>query len=139
MNGIESRLNFISDLIIENRGDTKGIEDMIQTIEMELVQLSDRWITGRKLSAKSKLSWLEDKFKAQNSPNNSNSPNNLPSSPEELKKELEVVLEEIKRGRDNPNSVVSHELFAQAYKGNRLGRPVIGYQEVVETDNLVRW
>ena len=31
----------------------------------------------------------------------------------ELKKELEVVLEEIKRGLDNPNSLLSYSLFAQ--------------------------
>lgn len=52
--------------------------------------------------------------------------------PIELKKELEVVIEEIKRGRDNPNSIVSYSLFSQAFKGTRLERPVIGYQKIVE-------
>src|SRR5690606_16758090 len=50
----------------------------------------------------------------------------------ELKKELEVVLEEIKRGRDSPNSLISYSLFSQAFKGTRMARPVIGYQEIVE-------
>lgn len=51
---------------------------------------------------------------------------------EELKKELEVVLEEIRRGRDNPNAVVSHNLFSLFYRNTPLERPVIGHQQVVE-------
>lgn len=50
----------------------------------------------------------------------------------ELKSELEVVCEEIRRSRDNPNSVVSHNLFSSFYQGTRLERPVIGYQSIVE-------
>lgn len=50
----------------------------------------------------------------------------------ELKKELEVVIEEIRRGRDNPNSVVSHNLFSLFYQNTPLARPVIGHQNVVE-------
>lgn len=50
----------------------------------------------------------------------------------ELKSELEVVIEEIRRSRDNPNAVVSHNLFSLFYKGTRLERPVIGYQPIVE-------
>jgi len=60
----------------------------------------------------------------------------------ELTKELEVVLEEIKRGEDSPNAVISHSLFAQTYQGNRLERPVIGYRKVVEKferDSLMRF
>lgn len=51
---------------------------------------------------------------------------------EELKKELEVIIEEIKRSKDNPNSVVSHNLFSLFYEGTRMAKPVIGYQNIVE-------
>ncbi|MES2616015.1 MAG: pitrilysin family protein [Bdellovibrionota bacterium] len=51
---------------------------------------------------------------------------------DELKKELEVIREEIKRGRDNPNSVLSHNLFSTFYEGTRYGRPIIGFENVVE-------
>ena len=50
---------------------------------------------------------------------------------DELKKELEVIREEIKRGRDNPNSVLSHNLFSAFYKGTRFARPIIGYENIV--------
>ncbi|RDB36045.1 MAG: insulinase family protein [Spirobacillus cienkowskii] len=51
---------------------------------------------------------------------------------EELKKELEVIIEEIKRSRDNPNAVVSHNLFSLFYNGTRMASPVIGYQDIVQ-------
>lgn len=51
---------------------------------------------------------------------------------EELKKELEVILEEIKRSRDNPNAVLSHNMFSIFYNGTRMAKPVIGYQPIVE-------
>ncbi len=60
----------------------------------------------------------------------------------ELTKELEVVLEEIKRGQDSPNSLISYSLFEQNYPGSRLQRPVIGYREIVETfkhESLMRF
>jgi zinc protease len=54
---------------------------------------------------------------------------------EELCRELEVVIEEIRRGRDNPSSRLSHSLFAHTYDGHPMARPVIGYEEVVSTFN----
>lgn len=51
---------------------------------------------------------------------------------QELERELEVVLEEIRRGRDNPSSIVSKIQFEQFYKGTRLARPVIGFEETVK-------
>ncbi|APJ03818.1 M16 family metallopeptidase [Silvanigrella aquatica] len=51
---------------------------------------------------------------------------------EELTRELEVIIEEIKRYRDNPNAVVSHNLFALFYEGTRMANPVIGFEEVVQ-------
>lgn len=51
---------------------------------------------------------------------------------EELAKELEVIIEEIKRSRDNPNAVLSHNMFSIFYQGTKMARPVIGHQAVVE-------
>lgn len=51
---------------------------------------------------------------------------------EELEKELEVIIEEIKRSRDNPNAVLSHNMFSIFYQGTRMARPVIGFQPIVE-------
>ncbi|MEY4066788.1 MAG: hypothetical protein RIR26_2996, partial [Pseudomonadota bacterium] len=54
---------------------------------------------------------------------------------EELSRELEVVIEEIRRGRDNPSARVSKALFARIFEGHPKARPVIGYEEVVKTFN----
>jgi zinc protease len=51
---------------------------------------------------------------------------------QELARELEVIREEIRRGRDNPTRVVSQNLFSRIYSGTRLARPVIGFEEIVE-------
>ncbi len=51
----------------------------------------------------------------------------------ELSKELEVIKEEIKRGEDNPNSVVSKNLFSEFYRESRLARPIIGFENVVQS------
>jgi zinc protease len=53
----------------------------------------------------------------------------------ELNRELEVVIEEIRRGRDNPSARLSHTLFSKLYEGHPQGRPVIGYEEVVKQFN----
>lgn len=62
--------------------------------------------------------------------------------PEELKREKGVVLEEIKRGEDEPGDQV-HELHLQHRWGNHpLGRPIIGTKESVssfERDDIVRY
>lgn len=52
---------------------------------------------------------------------------------EELARELEVIREEIRRSRDNPSRIVSQNLFSALYNGTRLARPVIGFEEIVET------
>jgi zinc protease len=54
---------------------------------------------------------------------------------DELERELEVIIEEIKRSRDNPNAVVSYNLFSLFYEGTRMANPVIGYQNIVEKFN----
>ena len=51
--------------------------------------------------------------------------------PEELEREREVVLEEIRREEDNPRVRLYHQLFSLAYQTHPYRRPVIGYQEQV--------
>lgn len=53
--------------------------------------------------------------------------------PDELKKELEVVLEEIRRGEDSPTRVLSQKLFETAYDKHPYKRPVIGTSESVKS------
>jgi zinc protease len=50
----------------------------------------------------------------------------------ELARELEVIREEIRRGRDNPSRIVSQNLFSALFGGTRFARPVIGFEDVVE-------
>ena len=52
--------------------------------------------------------------------------------PSELEKELQVVMEEWKRGEDSPTSRAATELFRLAYTSHPYGRPVIGFRETVE-------
>lgn len=52
--------------------------------------------------------------------------------PDELKRELQVVLEEIRRGNDMPSRRISEDLFELAYAKHPYGRPIIGYDKVVE-------
>jgi zinc protease len=49
----------------------------------------------------------------------------------ELGRELEVILEEIKRSEDSPGSRVSKALFASAFTQHPYHRPVIGYRDIV--------
>jgi zinc protease len=51
--------------------------------------------------------------------------------PEELNKELQVILEEIKRSEDSPARKVSRALFEKAYTTHPYRRPVIGHAKVV--------
>jgi len=51
--------------------------------------------------------------------------------PQEYRLEKEVVIEEIKRGRDHPDRLLMEELFNAAYPDHPYGRPVIGYEETV--------
>ncbi len=52
---------------------------------------------------------------------------------EELSRELEVIQEEIKRGNDDPNRVVSRMLFETAYATHPYRLPVIGTKESVDS------
>jgi zinc protease len=51
--------------------------------------------------------------------------------PEELRREIEVVCEEIKRSLDSPTRKLSKELFATAFSRHPYRRPVIGTEESV--------
>jgi len=51
--------------------------------------------------------------------------------PEELAKETEVVVEEIRRGLDSPERVLSQALFSTAYQRHPYRLPVIGTAESV--------
>lgn len=51
---------------------------------------------------------------------------------DELERELEVIIEEIRQMRDNPMAMVSQSTFKALYGGTQLARPVIGYEEVVK-------
>jgi len=46
--------------------------------------------------------------------------------PGELEKELEVVVEEIRRGKDSPARILSEKMFDTAFAEHPYGRPVIG-------------
>ncbi len=52
--------------------------------------------------------------------------------PEELKKELEVVLEEVRRQEDIPDSKLEKALFSLAYTVHPYRRPVIGFSTTLE-------
>ncbi len=51
----------------------------------------------------------------------------------ELGRELKVILEEIRMGRDNPGRMVVENLFAQVFGGHPYGRPVIGQEQTVRS------
>ncbi len=53
--------------------------------------------------------------------------------PEELKREIEVVCEEIKRSQDSPHRKLSRELFASSFSRHPYGKPVIGSEESVRS------
>lgn len=51
--------------------------------------------------------------------------------PIELEREKEVVVEEIRRGKDSPHNQLSEMLFATAFKKHPYGRPIIGFEKLV--------
>jgi zinc protease len=53
--------------------------------------------------------------------------------PEEFAREKEVVVEEIKMGRDNPSRQLSKAIFAEAFQKHPYGRPIIGYEDTVRS------
>ena len=53
--------------------------------------------------------------------------------PGELEKELEVVVEEIRRGQDSPGRNLSEKMFSTAFTEHPYGRPIIGSIESVRS------
>ena len=51
--------------------------------------------------------------------------------PEEVSREIDVVLEEIRRSEDDPHSVLSDALFAEAYRVHPYRAPILGSRESV--------
>ncbi len=51
--------------------------------------------------------------------------------PDEIENEREVVIEEIKRGQDNPHRRSSQLLFSTCFKQHPYGEPVIGYESII--------
>lgn len=56
----------------------------------------------------------------------------------ELKREIEVVCEEIKRSLDMPSRRASKALFAECFRTHPYGRPVIGFEENVRSHTRER-
>jgi zinc protease len=53
--------------------------------------------------------------------------------PDELEKELEVVVEEIRRGEDSPGRNLSEKMFSTAFTEHPYGRPIIGTEAGVKS------
>jgi len=51
----------------------------------------------------------------------------------ELAREMEVILEEIRREKDNPGRMVGEILFKHSYERHPYGRPIIGFPETVKS------
>jgi len=50
---------------------------------------------------------------------------------DELERELQVILEEIRRGLDDPGGKMGRRLFELSYEGTEAGRPIIGFEPEV--------
>ncbi len=50
---------------------------------------------------------------------------------EELGREIEVILEEVRREQDNPNRMTTEHIFQTAYRKHTYGRPIIGYPKTI--------
>lgn len=58
---------------------------------------------------------------------------NAAFDPQELEKEIQVILEEIRRSKDIPTTRLSETFFETAYGAHPYGRPVIGFNETVQS------
>jgi len=56
-------------------------------------------------------------------------------TPEELAREQGVILEEIKMDEDNPDYLVNEVFMQNFWKGNSLGRPILGTKKTVSSFN----
>jgi zinc protease len=53
--------------------------------------------------------------------------------PDQVERERQVILEEIRRGLDDPQSRISKLLFEKAFEGHAYGKPIIGTMEKVRS------
>ncbi len=53
--------------------------------------------------------------------------------PEEVAREIDVVLEEIRRSEDDPHHVLSDAVFAEAFRVHPYGAPILGSHESVSS------
>ncbi len=53
--------------------------------------------------------------------------------PEELEREKEVILEEMKRNEDNPAHALGRKIFETVYEGTKAALPIIGYEKTVKS------
>jgi zinc protease len=51
---------------------------------------------------------------------------------EELEREKEVILEEMKRNEDSPGHALGRRIFEQIYEGTKAALPIIGYESTVK-------
>ncbi len=51
--------------------------------------------------------------------------------PQELEREIRVVIEELKRGEDSPSNRIYKKVMALSYTTHPYGRPVIGYERTL--------
>ncbi|MCD6496876.1 MAG: insulinase family protein [Deltaproteobacteria bacterium] len=51
---------------------------------------------------------------------------------DELAREKQVILEELRQGEDRPGHLCSERLFRSAFRQHPYGRPIIGYRNTVE-------
>lgn len=52
--------------------------------------------------------------------------------PEELEREKEVILEEMKRNEDSPAHALGRKIFEAVYEGTKAALPIIGYERTVK-------
>jgi zinc protease len=58
--------------------------------------------------------------------------------PEEIRREIEVVLEEIRRGEDSPFQVLGNAVFEQAFRAHPYRAPILGTPESVAAFDQAR-
>ncbi|WP_141736684.1 M16 family metallopeptidase [Oligoflexus tunisiensis] len=51
--------------------------------------------------------------------------------PEELEREKEVILEELKRNEDSPGYMLGRKVFGSIYEGTPASKPIIGFEETI--------
>jgi zinc protease len=52
--------------------------------------------------------------------------------PEELAREKEVILEELKRNEDSPGYMLGRKVFGSIYEGTPAAKPIIGFEETIK-------